>query len=103
MWQIEEYYAYEYDFSVSVPNNARFMSIRSQDGQHFVAFLLDNSRPRTSRTLYVTWQGQYHPHDPHKMTYLGWFKPGEGKAPCYLFDSLPPSGPLELLAECGAP
>lgn len=39
------------------------------------------------------------------MTYLGWFKPGDGKSVCYLFDSLPPPpplGPLEMLAGCAS-
>lgn len=59
MWSIEEYWAYEHDFSVTIPDNARFLSVRTQDGQSFVTFLVDTSLFRKTRMLHVAQRGVY--------------------------------------------
>ena len=101
-WKVEEFYAYDYDFNVNIPDSSRFLGARTQDGQSYVAFLVSSSSFRKHRMLHVTKVDTYSSIYFSKMTYLGCFKAREGEKMCYSFDSLPIPRPLELLAECGS-
>ena len=100
IWKVEEFYAYGYDFTVNIPDNSRFLGARTQDGQSYVAFLVSSNSLRKHRTLHVVQVDTYTSIDLSNKTYLGSFKAREGEKTCYIFDSLPIPGPLELLAGC---
>ena len=99
---IQEHFVQEYNFSLTLSNKFKALSLHTQDGQTKLYVLVDPSSPTHSAPFVVVKAEPYSNYvDLGKMRYVGSFKPRDGAPVHHLFDARPCDGPLELLAACG--